>query len=67
MRFLVFEICPACDIWMKVKVVYDVLVTYVLEIEVSLVSYFVGCEAKLIETYCVGTVMEICKIYDVLD
>ena len=52
---------------MKVKMVDDVLVTYVLEIEVSLVSCFVGCEAKLIETYCVGTVMEICTIYDVLD
>ena len=45
----------------------DFLVTCVLEIEVSLVSCFVCCEVKLIETCCVETVMEICTIYCVLD
>ena len=47
---------------MKVMAVYDVLVTCVLEIEVSLVSYFVDCEVKRIETCCIGTVMEICDV-----
>ena len=56
------EICPACDTLMKVKAVYDVLVTCVLEIGVSLVAYFVDCTAKRIETCCVETVMEICDV-----
>ena len=62
MRFLVFEICPACGTLMKVMAVYDVLVTCVLEVEVSLVAYFVDCEAKRIETCCGVTVMEICDV-----
>ena len=57
-RFLALEICSVCGIWMKVKVVDD----YVLEIEVSLVSCSVDCEAKLIEICCVETVMEICDV-----
>ena len=47
---------------MKVMAVYDVLVTCVLEIGVSLVAYFVDCTAKRIETCCVETVMEICDV-----
>ena len=58
------EICSVYGIWMKVKMVGDFLVICVLEIEVSLVSYFVYCEAKLIEICCVETVMGTCDDLD---
>ena len=52
---------------MKVKMACDFLVTCVLEIEVSLVSYFACCEVKPTEICRIETSREICAIGCILD